>query len=50
MNDVAKIQEISIGIRNEAMIEVTQGLKHSDKVIFMGQEKLTDGSKIKILE
>ena len=49
-NDIAKIQEISIGIRNEAMIEVTQGLKHSDKVIFMGQEKLTDGSKIKILE
>ena len=49
-NDVAKIQEISIGIRNEAMIEVTQGLKHSDKVIFMGQEKLKDGSKIKILE
>ena len=49
-NDVAKIQEISIGIRNKAMIEVTQGLKHSDKVIFMGQEKLKDGSKIKILE
>jgi multidrug efflux pump subunit AcrA (membrane-fusion protein) len=49
-NNVAKIQEISIGIRNKAMIEVTKGLKHGDKVIFMGQEKLKNGSKIKILE
>ena len=49
-NDKAKLQLVKIGIRDNAYIEIESGLKSSDKVIYMGQEKLKNGSKIKILE
>ena len=49
-NDRAKLQLVKIGIRDNAYIEIVSGLKSSDKVIYMGQEKLKNGSKIKILE
>ena len=49
-NDTAKLQLVKIGIRDNAYIEIVSGLKSSDKVIYMGQEKLKNGSKIKILE
>ena len=49
-NDTAKLQLVKIGIRDNAFIEIESGLKSSDKVIYMGQEKLKNGSKIKILE
>ena len=49
-NDTAKLQLVKIGIRDNAFVEIESGLKSSDKVIYMGQEKLKNGSKIKILE
>ena len=49
-NDNAKLQPVKIGIRNKGLIEVKSGLNTFDKVIFMGHEKLKDGSKIKIIE
>ena len=49
-NDAAKLIMVQIGIRNNALIEIKSGLKTVDKVIFMGHEKLKDGSKIKVIE
>ena len=49
-NDVAKLTVVQTGIRNNALVEIKSGLNTFDKVIFMGHEKLKDGSKIKIIE
>ena len=49
-NDIAKLTMVQIGIRNNALIEIKSGLKTVDKVIFMGHEKLKDGSKVKVIE
>ena len=49
-NDIAKLKPVQIGIRNNSLIEIKSGLNNFDKVIFMGHEKLKDGSKVKIIE
>jgi|TARA_B110000444_G_scaffold3335_1_gene3113 multidrug efflux pump subunit AcrA (membrane-fusion protein) len=49
-NDIAKLTMVQIGIRNNTLIEIKSGLKTVDKVIFMGHEKLKDGSKVKVIE
>jgi len=49
-NDVAKLKPVQIGIRNNAFIEIMSGLNSFDKVIYMGHEKLKDGSTIKVIE
>jgi len=49
-NNIAKLKIVKIGIRNNALVEIKSGLNTFDKVIFMGHEKLKDGSKIKIIE
>ena len=41
--------EVQIGIKSNSTIEIKSGLRNNDIVIYMGQEKLKDGSKIKIL-
>ncbi|MBH44433.1 MAG: hypothetical protein CMD88_03155 [Gammaproteobacteria bacterium] len=48
-NDIAKLREVSIGIRSNDMIEIEKGLNAKDIVIFLGQEKLKDGSTINII-
>ena len=47
--DIAKLTEVKIGIKSNSTIEIKSGLSDNDIVIYMGQEKLKDGSKIKIL-
>jgi membrane fusion protein (multidrug efflux system) len=47
--DTAKLTEVQIGIKANSAIEIKSGLSNNDIVIYMGQEKLKDGSKIKIL-
>lgn len=47
--DIAKLTEVQIGIKANSEIEIKSGLSNNDIVIYMGQEKLKDGSKIKIL-
>ena len=47
--DTAKLTEVKIGIKSNSAIEIKSGLTSADIVIYMGQEKLKDGSKIKIL-
>ena len=49
VEDAAELTEVQIGIKNNSVIEIKSGLDINDVVIFMGQEKLKDGSKIKIL-
>ena len=49
-NNIAKLIVVETGIRNNALVEIKSGLNTFDKVIFMGHEKLKDGSKIKIIE
>ena len=47
--DTARLTEVQIGIKANSAIEIKSGLSNNDIVIYMGQEKLKDGSKIKIL-
>tara|TARA_B100001175_G_scaffold268612_1_gene240086 strand:+ start:29 stop:943 length:915 start_codon:yes stop_codon:yes gene_type:complete len=49
LEDAAVLTEVQIGIKNNSVIEIKSGLDANDIVIFMGQEKLKDGSKIKVL-
>ena len=49
LDDKAMLTEVQIGIKNDSVIEIKSGLNVNDIVIYMGQEKLKDGSKIKVL-
>ena len=49
VEDLAKLTEVKIGIKSNSAVEIKSGLSTDDVVIYMGQEKLKDGSKIKIL-
>ena len=49
VEDLAKLTEVKIGIKSNSAVEIKSGLSTNDVVIYMGQEKLKDGSKIKIL-
>tara|TARA_Y100000768_G_C23958747_1_gene674150 strand:+ start:725 stop:1639 length:915 start_codon:yes stop_codon:yes gene_type:complete len=49
-NDKAVIKDITIGVRSDALIQVTSGLNEKDMIVYMGQEKLKDQSLIKIVD
>ena len=49
-NDKAVIKDITIGVRSDALIQVTSGLDEKDNIVYMGQEKLKDQSLIKIVD
>ncbi len=49
VEDLAKLTEVKIGIKSNSAVEIKSGLSTDDVIIYMGQEKLKDGSKIKIL-
>ena len=49
-NDKAVMRDITIGVRSDALIQVTSGLKEQDSVVYMGQEKLKDQSLINIVD
>ena len=44
----AKQRVISVGIRQDSLVEITKGLKTGDKVIIFGGKNLNDGDKITI--
>ena len=48
--DVAQRREVSLGLQNSELVEVTRGLKEGDLVIVEGNFGLEDGAKIKIEE
>ncbi len=43
---VASLRKITPGIREAAMIEVTEGLKEGELVVIMGQQRLRDGRTV----
>lgn len=45
---VAKRQDLVLGIRNENLVEVHQGIAKDDLVITKGKERLTDGAEITV--
>ncbi len=47
---VARIRDVSLGIREGNRYEVTAGLQPGDLVVIMGQQRLQDGSAIKAEE
>ena len=44
------MRDITIGVRSDALIQVTSGLKEQDSIVYMGQEKLKDQSLINIVD
>ncbi|MDR1466533.1 MAG: efflux RND transporter periplasmic adaptor subunit [Treponema sp.] len=49
-NNRAHQVEISIGLENEEQIEVISGLEVGDRIVFEGQNFLTDGDVVRIVE
>lgn len=49
-NNKALLKKISLGIRQGPYFEVRQGLKEGDLVVVMGQQRLTEGTQVKIEE
>ena len=48
--NIASRREISLGIENENFIEVVRGLEPGDRVVSAGQNFLTDGDPVRIVE
>jgi len=48
--NIASRREISLGLENESYVEVLDGLEVGDKVVSAGQNFLTDGDLVRIVE
>ena len=48
--DRAKLQLVSIGQRQGDLIEITKGLKAGDPVVVLGNERLRQGTRIRVIE
>ena len=48
--NIASRREISLGLENESFIEVTNGIKAGDIVVSAGQNFLTDGDPVRIVD
>lgn len=48
--DVAKLKKIITGVSDGGKTQILEGIKSNDLVVTLGQEKLKDGSKIKLIE
>jgi multidrug efflux pump subunit AcrA (membrane-fusion protein) len=49
-NNIARRREITLGIDNEEFIEVLDGIKIGEKVVSAGQNFLSDGDAVRIVE
>jgi multidrug efflux pump subunit AcrA (membrane-fusion protein) len=49
-NNIARRREISLGLENENYVEILDGLEAGDKVVSAGQNFLTDGDPVRIVE
>ena len=48
--DVAKLKKITTGVTDDGKTQILEGIKSNDLVVTLGQEKLKDGSKIKLID
>ena len=46
---ISKLKKITSGINNKGMTQILSGINEGDLVVTLGQEKLKDGSKIKLI-
>ncbi|MDR0447442.1 MAG: efflux RND transporter periplasmic adaptor subunit, partial [Treponema sp.] len=46
----ARRREVTLGLESETMVEILTGLKLNDQVVIMGQNFLTDGDAVRIVE
>ena len=49
-NNVAKLQEVKLGILDGWQIQITDGLKPGEKVIVVGQRSVDDGQKLNVVK
>jgi multidrug efflux pump subunit AcrA (membrane-fusion protein) len=49
-NNIARRRVISLGLENENYVEILDGLEPGDKVVSAGQNFLTDGDPVRIVE
>jgi multidrug efflux pump subunit AcrA (membrane-fusion protein) len=49
-NNIAERREISLGLENEELVEVTQGLMPGELVVSVGQNFLSHGDPVRIVE
>jgi multidrug efflux pump subunit AcrA (membrane-fusion protein) len=47
---IARRREITLGLENETLIEVLDGLEIGDRVVSAGQNFLTDGDPVRIVD
>ena len=48
--NIASRREVTLGLENELFVEVTSGLETGDRVVSAGQNFLTDGDLVRIIE
>ena len=46
--DTARVRKVSLGFKQGARIEVTKGLNGGEIVVLMGQQRLRDGSRVRV--
>ncbi len=44
---IAKRTEVNLGVKNENIVEILEGIKEGDKIIIDGHYKITNGSEVK---
>jgi multidrug efflux pump subunit AcrA (membrane-fusion protein) len=49
-NNIARRREVTLGIENEEFVEVLDGIKTGEKVVSAGQNFLSDGDAVRIVE
>jgi RND family efflux transporter MFP subunit len=49
-NGVGRVREVSLGLEAEEEIEVREGLADGEVVVVWGQNRLTDGARVKVRE
>ncbi len=47
---VAQRREVGLGARQPGMVEVSSGLRAGETIVVSGQHRLSDGSKVKVLD
>jgi RND family efflux transporter MFP subunit len=49
-NSVAERREISLGLENEELVEVTEGLRPGERVVSAGQNFLSNGDLVRVVD
>lgn len=46
--DAARAVRVKLGVRDDAVVEIVEGLSADDEIVLEGQHRLTDGARIKL--